>query len=225
MTTPVRIDFVSDVACPWCAIGYRTLETALMTSAIETQVYLQPFELNPDMPPGGREVFEYLAQKYGITPDEAKLNQQRIYERAAEVGFRFHAQGRKHVYNTFDCHRLIHWAGAQGDHQAAWRLKGRLLEAYFTDAHDMDLAQTLLDAVEKAGLSRHQASEVLQSDEFAHAVRSAETRFQMLGIQAVPAIILNNRYLVQGAQPVEHLQAAIAQAGAQDDQASANQSM
>jgi len=212
MSSPVRIDFVSDVACPWCAIGYRTLETAVLTLEMPIELHLQPFELNPDMPAGGREVLAYLADKYGISVEQAEINQQHIYERAAQVGFRFHPDGRKHVYNTFDCHRLIHWAGEQIDAQAAWRLKGTLLEAYFTRADNMDLAQTLLAAVERAGLSSQRAEEILQSDEFAHDVRAAETRFQMLGIQAVPAMILNNRFLIQGAQPVEHLQAAIVQA-------------
>ena len=212
MTEPVRIDFVSDVACPWCAIGYTTLETALNTIDVPVEVHLQPFELNPDMPAGGEEVIGYLANKYGISPEQVKINQQRIYDRAAQVGFRFHPEGRKHVYNTFNCHRLIHWATQEHGLDAAWNLKRALLEAYFTRADNMDDAQTLLSAVETAGLDRARAQEVLKNNEFEQEVRAAQTRYKMLGIQGVPAFILNDRFLVEGAQPVEHLISAIEQA-------------
>lgn len=218
MTEPVRIDFVSDVACPWCAIGYTTLETALASVDVPVQVHLQPFELNPDMPVGGQEVIGYLANKYGISPEQVKINQQRIYDRAAQVGFRFHPEGRKHVYNTFNCHRLIHWAGQEHDLNAAWNLKRALLEAYFTRADNMDDIQTLLSAVDAVGLDRARAQEVLDNNEFEHEVRAAQTRYKMLGIQGVPAFVLNDRYLVEGAQPVEHLISAIEQAAKRIDQ-------
>lgn len=217
MTEPVRIDFVSDVACPWCAIGYTTLETALNTIDVPVEVHLQPFELNPDMPVGGEEVIGYLANKYGISPEQVKINQQRIYDRAAQVGFRFHPEGRKHVYNTFNCHRLIHWATQEHGLDAAWNLKRALLEAYFTRADNMDDAQTLLSAVETAGLDRARAQAVLNNNEFEQEVRAAQTRYKMLGIQGVPAFILNDRFLVEGAQPVEHLISAIEQAATRTD--------
>ncbi len=217
MTEPVRIDFVSDVACPWCAIGYTTLETALNTVDTPVEVHLQPFELNPDMPVGGQEVIGYLADKYGISHDQVKINQQRIYDRAAQVGFRFHPEGRKHVYNTFNCHRLIHWATQEHGRDAALNLKRTLLEAYFTRADDMDQVQTLLTAVEQAGLDQARAKQVLQSDEFEQDVRAAQTRYKKLGIQGVPAFILNDRFLVEGAQPVEHLISAIEQAAQRQD--------
>lgn len=209
MTEPVRIDFVSDVACPWCAIGYTTLETALATIDTPVTVHLQPFELNPDMPTGGQDAIEYLAAKFSIPADEVKIRQQRIYDRAAQVGFRFHPEGRKRVYNTFNCHRLIHWAAQEHGLDAAWALKRALLEAYFTRADDMDDAETLLDAVEQTGLDVKRAAHVLANAEFEHDVRAAQTRYNMLGIQGVPAFILNDKFLVEGAQPVEHLVAAI----------------
>lgn len=217
MTEPVRIDFVSDVACPWCAIGYTTLETALHTIDVPVEVHLQPFELNPDMPVGGQEVIGYLANKYGISPEQVKINQQRIYDRAAQVGFRFHPEGRKHVYNTFNCHRLIHWASQEHGLDAAWNLKRALLEAYFTRADNMDDTHTLLSAVEAAGLTQARAQEVLENNEFEHEVRAAQTRYKMLGIQGVPAFILNDRFMVEGAQPVEHLISAIEQAAKRTD--------
>lgn len=227
MTEPVRIDFVSDVACPWCAIGYTTLETALATLDTPVEVHLQPFELNPDMPAGGQDAIEYLAAKFGITPDEVKINQQRIYDRAAQVGFRFHPEGRKRVYNTFNCHRLLHWATQEYGADGAWGLKRALLEAYFTRADDMDDGKTLLDAVGQAGLDIKRAANVIADGEFEHDVRAAQTRYRMLGIQGVPAFILNEKFLVQGAQPVENLVAAIEAAAkrsaeqTQDDQPTA----
>lgn len=218
MSKPVRIDLVSDVACPWCAIGYTTLETALATIETDVEVHLQPFELNPDMPEGGQDAIEYLAAKFDITPEQVKINQQRIYDRAAQVGFRFHPDGRKRVYNTFNCHRLIHWATEEHGLQAAWALKRELLAAYFTRADDMDDAQTLLAAVQAAGLDQKRAAQVLANNEFDHAVRAAQTRYKMLGIQGVPAFILNDKFLVEGAQPVENLVAAIEAAAKRAEQ-------
>ena len=223
MTEPVRIDFVSDIACPWCAIGYTTLETALSTIDTPVEVHLQPFELNPDMPAGGQDAMQYLAAMFSITPEEVKIKQQRIYDHAAQVGFRFHPEGRKHVYNTFDCHRLIHWATQQQGLDAAWALKRALLEAYFTTAADMDDAQTLLDAVKQAGLDDMRAAKVLADGEFDHDVRAAQTRFKMLGIQGVPAFILNDKFLVEGAQPVENLVAAIEAAAKRASEATNDQ--
>lgn len=214
MTEPVRIDMVSDIACPWCAIGLTTLENALkaLQGSIAVEVHLQPFELNPEMPKGGEEVISYLSAKYGIEPDQVRINQQRIYDRAKEVGFEFHPEGRKHVYNTFDCHRLLHWAANECGVEQALALKKALLAAYFTRAENMDDLQTLLDAVQTAGLDTDRAAQVLSEDEFAQAVRSEQTRWKMLGIRAVPAFILDNKFLVEGAQPQENLVAAIRQA-------------
>lgn len=226
MNKAVRIDFVSDVACPWCAIGYTTLETALSTTDTPVEVHLQPFELNPDMPEGGQDAIEYLAAKFDITPDQVRINQQRIYDRAAQVGFRFHPEGRKRVYNTFNCHRLLHWATEEVGLRAAWSLKRELLVAYFTRADDMDDAKTLLTAAQAAGLDQKRAAKVLADGEFEREVRASETRYKMLGIQGVPAFILNDKFLVEGAQPVENLVAAIeaaAKRAAEDEQPDAGQ--
>jgi predicted DsbA family dithiol-disulfide isomerase len=218
MTDTVRIDMVSDVACPWCAIGLTTIEKAIALTErlsggkITVDLHLQPFELHPDMPEGGEEVIGYIARKYGISEQQARINQQRIYDRAAEVGFAFHPDGRKHVYNTFDCHRLIHWAEIEQGPDAALLLKKSLLGAYFTEVGNMDDSATLLAAVTAAGLDAERAAQVLADGEYENQVRSAQTRYKMLGIQSVPAFILNNKFLVEGAQPVEHLAAAIQQA-------------
>lgn len=214
MTKTVKIDFVSDIACPWCAVGLGALEQALAQVGDRAQVALhfQPFELNPQMPIGGQDVIEHLVEKYGVGPKQVRENQEQIRKRAAEVGFVFHPDGRKWVYNTFDCHRLLHWAGLEFGSTAQHRLKRELLGTYFTLAVNLDDPSNMLDAVDRAGLDRVRASQVLTSDEFKDAVREQQKYYLDAGIHSVPAVILNDQILIQGAQPVEQFVAAILQA-------------
>lgn len=202
---PVRIDFVSDIACPWCAVGLASLEQALkeVGSEVSTEIQFQPFELNPHMPPGGQDVFEHLTEKYGTTITQVKANQEKIYQRAAELGFPFHPEGRKRVYNTFNAHRLLHWAMTEFDLDTQHRLKKELLKSYFTLAVDMDQHDRLLEAVERAQLPIERARDVLASDEFAQAVKDREQKYHQLGVHSVPSIILNNKFIIQGAQSPE----------------------
>lgn len=201
----VRIDFVSDIACPWCAIGLASLERAIETvgSEVNPEIQFHPFELNPQMPRGGQDVFEHLIEKYGITLRQVKANQEKIYERGRELGFEFHPEGRKRVYNTFDAHRLLHWATVEFDLAVQHRLKKELLKQYFTKAVDMDDHAHLLEAVQSAGLPKERAGAVLASDEFSQAVREQEKKYHQLGVHSVPSIILNNKFIIQGAQAPE----------------------
>jgi len=116
MTTTLKIDFVSDIACPWCAVGLGALEGALQRLAPEVtaELHFQPFELNPNMPAGGQDIGEHLTEKYGSTPEQQEQIRAMIRQRGAEVGFSFHPGGRGRVYNTLDAHRLLHWAGLVG---------------------------------------------------------------------------------------------------------------
>jgi predicted DsbA family dithiol-disulfide isomerase len=201
----VRIDFVSDIACPWCAIGMASLQKAIdqVGSEVKTEISFQPYELNPQMPVGGRDVFEYLTEKYGRTLAEVQASQENIYRRAADVGFAFHPEGRKRVYNTFNAHRLLHWAKEEHGAEAQLRFKKELFHTYFTLAVNFDDQQNILDAVARAELPTKRAQEILNSDEFSQAVRSQEQKYMQLGINSVPAIIFNNHYLVQGGQAPE----------------------
>jgi hypothetical protein len=210
----VKIDFVSDIACPWCAVALGALEQALseLGDQVEVELHFQPFELNPQMPLGGQDVIEHLVEKYGVGPKQVRENQAQIRKRAAEVGFAFHPEGRKWVYNTFDCHRLLHWAGLEFGSAAQHRLKRELLGTYFTLAVNLDAPANVLDAVDRAGLDRLRAQEMLTSDEFKEAVREQEKFYLDAGIHSVPAVILNNHLLIQGAQPVEQFKAALLQA-------------
>lgn len=214
MTTPIHIDFVSDVSCPWCAIGLWSLETALARLGDEVAVSLtfQPFELNPHMEPGGQDIGEHLTQKYGSSPAQQAQIRATIRERGAAVGFAFHPDGRGRVYNTFNAHRLLHWAAtvdqAQGSHHQQ-ALKKALMTACHTHQQAMDQDEVLLQAAVQAGLPADAAREVLGSDAHASGVRHAQMIYQNAGIQAVPAVVLDRQYLISGGQPAEVYEQAI----------------
>ena len=208
MKQPLRIDFVSDIACPWCAIGLSSLNLALerLRDTVEAQIVVHPFELNPQMGPGGESVVEYLGNKYGRTPEQITETQAMIRERGASVGFTFGV--RERVYNTFDAHRLLHWAGIEGKQLP---LKLALLRAYHGDGKDTSDHAMLVAAAQSVGLDAARAREVLESGQYADEVRAEEREYQAAGIQSVPAIIFNERYLVNGGQPVETFERAIQQ--------------
>lgn len=201
-TSKLKIDFVSDVVCPWCAVGLNSLEQALrqLGDDVAVEMHFQPFELNPQMAPEGESVAEHLARKYGSTPEQMVQNREAIRQRGEAVGFTFNMDKRDRIYNTFDAHRLLHWAELQGK-QAA--LKHALLGAYFTDGRDVSDHQVLADVAGQVGLDRGEALGVLAEGRFADEVREQERFFQAQGISAVPSVIVNGRYLIQGGQPPE----------------------
>ena len=221
MTKPITIDFVSDVSCPWCIIGLKGVEQALerVGGLVDADIRFQPFELNPHMPAEGQRLVEHVAQKYGSTPEQFRERRAMIRERAAELGFTIALSSEDgRVYNTFDAHRLLHWAGLEGRQR---QLKLALFEAYFTRCLDPSDHQVLADGAEKAGLDREAAVEVLVSGRYADEVREAERFWQSKGISAVPAVIIDGRYLISGGQPAEVFENAfrtIAAAPAADEQ-------
>ncbi len=200
MATPLKIDFVSDVSCPWCVIGLGGLETALdrIGGGVDANITFQPFELNPAMPPEGQNIVEHINQKYGSTPEQSAANRAMIRERAAGLGFTMAMSDDSRIYNTFDAHRLLHWAEASG-HQTA--LKKMLFEAYFTNGQNPSDQDVLVTAAQAAGLDPVEARDVLTSGRFADEVRKAEQLWQSRGISAVPAVVVNDRYLISGGQP------------------------
>lgn len=211
----IKIDFVSDIACPWCAVGLAALEQAIdrVKDQVRVELHFQPFELNPKMPPEGQDIVEHLTQKYRMSAEQVAQNQEHIRERGADVGFRFNMDGRKRTYNTFDAHRLLHWAETeeQGSHQQA--LKWALLEAYFTEGQDPSSHAVLLDAVEKSGLDRLRAAAILAGDTYAADVREREQFYLSQGINSVPSVIFNEQHLIQGGQPVDTFEQALRQLG------------
>jgi len=206
MTTPLRIDFVSDIVCPWCAIGLKSLEAALGKTGVPVELHIQPFELNPDMAPEGEDLAEHIAKKYGSTPEQFAANHARIAERGAEVGFTFGKRSR--IVNTFDAHRLLHWAGEEGRQQA---LKDALLAAYFTEGKDPSDHAVLAQCAAAVGLDGERARAILAGDTYAAEVRARQRYYHGLGIHAVPAIIFNERHLIEGGQPVEVFERALRQ--------------
>lgn len=210
MSVSLRIDFVSDIACPWCAVGLASLQQALShcRDQLSAELHFQPFELNPGMPPEGEDVGEHLARKYGSTPERQAEMRAMIAERGAAVGFRFNPDGRSRIVNTFNAHRLLYWAGAEDDKRQL-ALKQALLEACHGRDQRVDHDAVLLAAVEQAGLDANRARQILASDEFANEVRAAERQWQEAGIHAVPAVVIERRHVISGAQTPDVFEQAL----------------
>ncbi len=208
MAQPLRIDFISDVACPWCVVGLRSLLQALdaVGDEVRAEIRFQPFELNPDMPPEGENTFEHVQKKYGSTPERSAAARQAIKDSGEALGFTFNYGPESRIWNTFDAHRLLHWAGLEGKQL---ELKQALFKSNFTDQRPTNDAAALADAVREAGLDPARARAILASDEFAADVRAEEQHWRANGINAVPSVIFNERWLIQGGQPPRVFEQAI----------------
>ena len=208
--TKLRIDFVSDVVCPWCAVGLASLEQALrqLQGEVEAEIHFQPFELDPNMPAGGMDVAGNLKRKYGMSDAQLAENQARIRDRGAELGFSFDFNARSRTWNTFDAHRLLHWAAAEAPERQL-PLKRALLVAHFREGRDISDHAVLAEVAAGVGLDAQRASAVLAGGEFADAVRDAEKFFQGLGISSVPAVIVERKHLISGGQPPEVFERAL----------------
>jgi predicted DsbA family dithiol-disulfide isomerase len=220
MTQHLKIDFVSDVACPWCVIGLRGLEQALANAAdtVEADITFQPFELNPSMPAAGQNLVEHITEKYGSTAEQSAASRAMIRARGAEVGFTFNMSEESRIYNTFDAHRLLHWAGTIGRQR---ELKHFLFKANFTDGANVSDHEVLVDAAVAAGLDGDKAREVLASGRYTEAVRDAEREWISRGIRSVPAIVINETLLISGGQPASAFEQALRGIAAELGQASA----
>ncbi len=218
----MKIDFVSDVACPWCAVGLNALETALkkIGDDIPVKMYMQPFELNPEMGAEGVDAGEYLMNKYGMTPEQLQGARDTLRERGQAVGFTFGDRSR--IWNTFHAHRLLMWAADQdaltGKSQQR-ALKHALLRAYHTEGRDPADPDVLSELVREVGLDSVGAEKVIHSPMYTNEVRHAEQFWHENGINAVPSIIINDRHLIQGGQPAEVFENAIRRIAADASQA------
>jgi predicted DsbA family dithiol-disulfide isomerase len=217
VTTKLKIDFVSDVACPWCAVGLGALEKAIanLGNKVAVDLHFQPFQLNPDMPPEGQDITEHLTQKYGSSAAQQAQTYEAIRQRGAAVGFDFRLGGRGRTWNTFDCHRLLHWAGEQGNDANGvsfqTKLKKEMLKTYFTDGQNPGDRDALLEDTASAGLPVARASEILDSNEYEADVRARQRFYTSNDIRSVPAIIINEQHLISGGQPVEVFEQALRQ--------------
>ena len=217
MSKNLKIDFVSDVTCPWCAVGLGALEIALgqLKGEVTADIHFQPFELNPHMAAEGQDASEHLTEKYGSTPEQQSQIRETIRQRGAEVGFEFKSEGRGRVWNTFDAHRLLHWAEVEGAYGQQPALKKALLKACHGRAENMASHTVLADIAESVGLDRARAEAILASDEFAAEVREREQFYASQGIRSVPAIIINDQHLISGGQPAAVFEQALRQIAAE----------
>lgn len=211
-TKPLDLAFVSDVACPWCAIGLASLDRALASlgNDVPWRLRYEPFELNPDMGSEGAETTAYLMKKYGRTAEQIAQAQARIREHGANVGFTFGP--RPHVWNTFDAHRLLHWASLEGKAAA---VKRALLQAYHGEGRNPASKEVLLEAATAAGLDIARAGEILAGDAYASDVRAREALWRERGVNGVPLLIVNDKYALEGAQPPEAYAQALRQIAAE----------
>ena len=198
----LTIDIVSDVVCPWCAIGYGNLRQALnqLERNIEVDVHWHPFQLNPYMGKEGQEINEHLGEKYGLNEQQLADNKQRIQEVGAQAGIDFNFDQRSRIYNTLDCHVLLHLANESGKQT---QLKLALFKAYFSEGKDISDREVLVDIAASVGIETQAVLAALDDDEIREVVKQEEAQFKQMGIQSVPAFIINNKYLISGGQPVE----------------------
>ncbi|MFN4186014.1 MAG: DsbA family oxidoreductase [Hyphomonas sp.] len=205
MPKTLSIDFVSDIVCPWCVVGLGGLTEALERlkgEGIEAEVRFQPFELNPQMPPEGENIVDHIGRKYGSTPEQSARNREMITQRAAEAwpGFEMRMGEDSRIWNTFGAHRLLHWAGTIGAAEQR-ALKAALFTAHFTGGKTMTDADVLAGAAAAAGLDRGEAEAVLAEGRYADAVRAAEALWVSRGINGVPAVVVEGKWLISGGQP------------------------
>lgn len=200
MATQLKIDFISDISCPWCVVGLKNMEQALLAIGDEIEAYVrfEPFELNPDMASKGMDRADYFASKYGISEDEAKRRGGEIRARAEEAGITMNTGEGFRIYNTFDAHRLLEWAMEEGKQR---RLKHAMFSAYFTDGKNMGDHEALAEIAESVGLDGTRAREILAGDEYTGHVRQSQSHQRDRGVQSVPTIIVNDEYVINGGQP------------------------
>lgn len=208
----MRIDFISDVMCPWCVIGLGGLRQAIAAigDAAEISIHPQPFELNPDMGPEGENVRDHITRKYGAPSGASSATRETIRQRAADIGFVMNSTAESRIWNSFDAHRLIHWAEQEGGGpQAALVMKTVLFASHFTDNANISDRTVLADAAGRAGFDAAAARTLLDSDAYVDEVRGAENYWRREGIQAVPTAIINGRYVISGGQPADKYERAL----------------
>jgi len=208
MRIHLKLDIVSDVSCPWCIIGYQSLNQALTKLApdITVDIIWQPFELNPQMPKEGQEITEHITEKYGISFEQSEQNREMIKQRGLAVGYEFGNRGGGRIYNTFDAHRLLHWAKK---HDKQTELKLALFDLYFKHNGDPSDHQQLLKVSESVGLDKAQAQQILASNKYEQEVRELQRHYQSAGISSVPAVIVSNKHLISGGQPTDVFEQAL----------------
>ena len=209
----LRIDVWSDIACPWCYVGKRHLEQALagFAQASSTEVVWHAFELNPSAPRESKEDGPYnerLAKKYGMSPKEAQGRIDHLVAVGKADGLTLDFT-RNRPGNTFDAHRVVHYAIEEGRQDA---VKERFLRGYLCEGEAIGTTDVVLKLATEAGLDADKVSSILASDTYARDVRTDEAEAQRLGIHGVPFFVIGGRYALSGAQPAELFGRALRQA-------------
>ena len=204
-SVPLRIDIVSDVVCPWCIIGLKQVEKALVLvdRDIAAETYWHPFELNPNMPPEGEDTAEHIARKYGSTPEQSRANRQRLLDIGDSVGFAFNYGDGMRIYNTFNAHKLLTIFGSERGWRAQTALKMALFSAYFQDRRDVSDIDVLCDIAEAQGMDRAAASAWINDAALTATVRAEMAYWTDQNITGVPAIIFDQKFMVPGAQSAD----------------------
>lgn len=212
MNAPARltIDIWSDVMCPWCIIGYSQLQKALgaLEGEIEAEIRWLPFELNPDMPEEGEGQAEHIARKYGRSPQEAEANRARLIAIGERAGYSFAYAGAGDpppamMWNTFAAHRLLKWALIESGAEAQNRLKLALFDAHFQQRRQIGDPQVLADVAASVGLDRDGALAAIADEALGQIVRREEAQAWDMNISGVPAMVVNGKFLIPGAQEPE----------------------
>lgn len=197
----ISIAIVSDVVCPWCIVGYLKLQKAIENlqrqQSLEIDISWHPFELAPDMTNNGENLRDFLANKYGASATASQQIREQLTQLGDELGFSFNFSADMKRYNTFNAHQLLAWA-AQSDRQTP--LKLALFKAYFTDHLDISDPQQLSLIAGQAGLDAEQALQILTQQSYAQTVRDEQQQWIDKGINSVPSSVVENSYLITGAQ-------------------------
>ena len=205
----VTVDIISDVMCPWCYIGKRRLEQAsALVGDTRLDIRWHPYQLDPTIPPGGRDRKEYVIGKFGSLERAAEIYS-RVEAAGEEVGIDFNYSAIKVSPNTFDAHRLIAWAGEEGRQD---EMVERLFQLYFLEGANLTDHAVLAGAAADAGLDGEAVRERLAGDDGRQDIRARVEHAYRMGISGVPSFIIAGRYIVSGAQTPEVLASAITQA-------------
>lgn len=206
----LKIDLISDVVCPWCAIGDARLQAAMRQLADEFafDVEWHPFLLNPDVPREGRNILEHLSGKYGRSPEQMAESQREIIDAAHALGLNFEKALERGAWSTFDTHRVLAYAKEHGCDAAFNRA---LFEAYFGRAENPTDADVLADIAGSLGLDAQRVRDVLAGDAYTDEIEQELAHWRALGVSSVPSFIIDDKYLLAGAQPPDALADALRQ--------------
>jgi predicted DsbA family dithiol-disulfide isomerase len=212
MTAPAKltIDIYSDVMCPWCIIGYSQLQKglAMLEGEVEAEVRWLPFELNPDMPAEGEGQSEHIARKYGRTPEQAEANRGQLIAIGERAGYSFAYSGegeppKAMIWNTFTAHKLLKWALIEGGSEVQNQLKLAMFDAHFQQRRNMSDPEVLVEVAASVGLDAAGARAALEDEVLGAIVRQEEAQAFDMNISGVPAMVVQGKFLIPGAQEPE----------------------